>query len=179
MKDSQTIAVLAQLKANTEQLQKQGETFVHAMEQLEDRIDKRFEEVNQRFTEVNQRLTDMQAEIRDVRNEMRQLKNHKTDKRTSPTRLSVTMSDGTVVEHKHASDTFVEVIDRIGRRDVKKLDLIVNGQDLMSTSKDNQQRRKLGGYYINVGTSTEKKVSLLADIDSLLDVGLWVKIIPK
>ena len=55
------IAVLARLKANTEQLQKQGETFVHAIERLEDRIDKRFEEVNHRFTEVNQRLTDMQA----------------------------------------------------------------------------------------------------------------------
>ena len=67
----QAIAVLARLKANTEQLQKQGETFVHAIERLEDRI-KRFEEVNHRFTEVNQRLTDMQAEIRDVRSEMRQ-----------------------------------------------------------------------------------------------------------
>jgi predicted nucleic acid-binding Zn-ribbon protein len=66
----QAIAVLARLKANTEQLQKQGETFVHAMERLEDRIDKRFEE-------VNQRLTDMQAEIRDVRSEMCQLnQNH-------------------------------------------------------------------------------------------------------
>ena len=69
----QAIAVLARLKANTEQLQKQGETFVHAMEQLENRIDKRFEQVNHRFTEVNQRLTDMQAEICDVRSEMRQL----------------------------------------------------------------------------------------------------------
>ena len=32
----QAIAVLARLKANTEQLQKQGETFVNAMERLED-----------------------------------------------------------------------------------------------------------------------------------------------
>ena len=82
----QAIVVLARLKANTEQLQKQGETFVNAMERLEDRIDKRFEEVNQRFTEanhrfteVNQRLTDMQAEIRDVRGEMRQLNQHHID----------------------------------------------------------------------------------------------------
>lgn len=75
----QAIAVLARLKANTEQLQKQGETFVHAMEQLEDRIDKRFEEVNHRFTEVNQRLTDMQAEIRDVRSEMGQLNQNHID----------------------------------------------------------------------------------------------------
>ena len=89
----QAIAVLARLKANTEQLQKQGEIFVHALERLEDRIDKRFEEVNQRFTEVNQqftgmnqqftgmnqRLTDMQAEIRDVRSEMRQLNQNHID----------------------------------------------------------------------------------------------------
>ena len=68
----QAIAVLARLKANTEQLQKQGETFVHAIERLEDRIDKRFEE-------VNQRLTDMQAEIRDVSSEMRQLNQHHID----------------------------------------------------------------------------------------------------
>ena len=68
----QAIAVLARLKANTEQLQKQGEIFVHAMERLEDRIDKRFEE-------VNQRLTDMQAEIRDVRSEMRQLNQNHID----------------------------------------------------------------------------------------------------
>ena len=68
----QAVAVLARLKANTEQLQKQGETFVHAIERLEDRIDKRFEE-------VNQRLTDMQAEIRDVRSEMRQLNQNHID----------------------------------------------------------------------------------------------------
>ena len=73
------IAVLTRLKAHTEQLQTQGETFVHAIERLEDRIDKRFKEVNQRFTEVNQRLTDMQAEIRDVRSEMRQLNQNHID----------------------------------------------------------------------------------------------------
>ena len=75
----QAIAVLARLKANTEQLQKQGETFIHAIERLEDRIDKQFEEVNHRFTEVNQRLTDVQAEMRDVRSEMRQLNQNHID----------------------------------------------------------------------------------------------------
>ena len=76
----QAIAVLVRLKANTEQLQKQGETFVNAMERLENWIDKRFEEVNQRFTEVNQRLTNMQSEIRDVRSEMRQLNQNHIDR---------------------------------------------------------------------------------------------------
>ena len=96
-----------------------------------------------------------------------------------PTRLSVTMPNGTVVKYKHAADTFVEVIDKIGRRRVKNLDLKVNGTDLMSTSEDGQQRRKLGGHYINVGTSTKKKKNLLEEIDSRLNVGLKVEIIPK
>ena len=171
MKDSQAIAVLTQLKANTKQLQKQNETFVHAMERLE--------EVNQRFTEVNQRLTDMQSEISDVRREMRQLNNKPDDKPRPPTHLAVTMPNGTVVKRKDASDTFVEVIRRIGKKRVKDLNLKVNRKDLMSTSEDYQQRIKLGGYYINVGTSTDRKKRLLEDIASRLDVRLEVKIIPK
>ena len=95
------------------------------------------------------------------------------------TRLAVTMPDGTVIKHKNASDTFVEVIDELGRRKVKNLDLKVNGKDLMSTSEDDQQRRKLGGYLINVGISTERKKRVLEDIASRLDVELNVEIIPK
>ena len=74
----QAIAVLARLKNTTERLEKrldkqdetirqQGLTFFHALEQLEERMDKRFVEMNQRisdmqtdmnhrFTEVNQRI---------------------------------------------------------------------------------------------------------------------------
>ena len=96
-----------------------------------------------------------------------------------PTRLAVTMPDGTVIKHKNASDTFVEAIDELGRRKVKNLDLKVNGKDLMSTSEDDQQRRKLGGYLINVGISTERKKRVLEDIASRLDVELNVEIIPK
>ena len=62
-----------------EDLHRQGETFIHALERLENRIDKRFEEVNHRFIEVNQRLTDVQAEMRDVRSEMRQLNQNHID----------------------------------------------------------------------------------------------------
>ena len=99
--------------------------------------------------------------------------------KSPPTRLAVTMPDGTVIKHQNASDTFVEVIDKLGRREVKKLDLEVNGKDLMSTFKDDQQRHKLGGYYINVGISTERKKKVLEDIASRLDVELEVEIIPK
>ena len=175
MRDSQTIAVLEQLKANTKQLQKQGETFVHAMERLE--------EVNQRLTDMQSEISDVRREISDVRREMRQLNNKPgdkpDDKPRSPTHLAVTMPNGTVVKRKDASDTFVEVIRRIGKKRVKDLNLKVNRKDLMSTSEDYQQRIKLGGYYINVGTSTDRKKRLLEDIASRLDVRLEVKIIPK
>ena len=92
----QAIAVLARLKANTEQLQKQGETFVHAMERLEDRIDKRFEEVNQRIdqvrteisdvrTEMNQRFSDMTAEISKLnQNHIDHLSHHESRRDKSP-----------------------------------------------------------------------------------------------
>ena len=60
-----------------ETIKEQGETFFHALERLEDRIDKRFVEVNQRMgetnqridglrSEMNQRLSDMDANIRQL-----------------------------------------------------------------------------------------------------------------
>jgi len=68
----QAIAVLARLKANTEQLQKQSETFVHAIERLEDRMDKHFVEVNQRISEVRSELKTEMSEIRSELSKMNQ-----------------------------------------------------------------------------------------------------------
>jgi len=83
----QAIAVLVRLKTTTERLEKQidkqsenmrqiGETFFHALERLEDRIDKRLSdmqvETNQRFNEINQRLSDMQADTNQRFNEINQ-----------------------------------------------------------------------------------------------------------
>ena len=63
----QAIAVLARLKNTTERLEKQmdkqASTFFHALEQLEERMDKRFVEMNHRFTEMNQRISDMQTDM--------------------------------------------------------------------------------------------------------------------
>ena len=51
---------------NDKKIDKQAETFFHALERLEDRMDKRLSdmqsETNHRFTEMNQRLSDMQAD---------------------------------------------------------------------------------------------------------------------
>ena len=96
-----------------------------------------------------------------------------------PTRLAVTMPNGTTIADETAASTFVKVIDKLKRRDVKRLNLKVNGRDLMSTSEDDQQRLKLGGYWVHVDSSTDRKKRLLEHIASRLDVTLEVKTIPK
>ena len=76
----QTIAVLARLKTTTERLEKQfkkqGESFVHALERLEDRVDKRLVEVNQRIDQVRTEIGDVRTEMNqgftDLRGEMNQ-----------------------------------------------------------------------------------------------------------
>ena len=70
---------------NDKKIDKQAETFFHALERLEDRMDKRFVEVintmNQQISDVrseiagvrsdmNQRLSDMQGQIESVRDEI-------------------------------------------------------------------------------------------------------------
>ena len=70
-----------------ERIDKQGETFFHAQQRFEDRIDKRLSgmqaETNQRLSdmqgEINQRLSDMQGEIRDVRLELSKLNQNHID----------------------------------------------------------------------------------------------------
>ena len=62
-------------------MEKQGETFFHALERLEERMDKRFVEVNQQIvglrTDMNQQIAAVRDEIADVRSEMRLLnQNH-------------------------------------------------------------------------------------------------------
>lgn len=108
------------------------------------------------------------------------VKDHDADDgRNPPTQLDVTMPNGEKICCDDAASTFVEVINKIGRRKVKQLNLEINKKDLMSTSEDDQQRIKLGGYYINVGTSTSRKKTILEDIASRLGVSLEVEIIPK
>ena len=129
-------------------------------------------------------LRDILEEIKQLRLEMRSHFQNAPDDPPDPgprplTRLAVTMEDVITIKYKDVSETFVEVIDKLGRKRVRDLKLEVNGKPLMSTSEDDQQRRKLGGFYINVGTSTERKKRLLEEIASGLKADLKVEIIPK
>lgn len=101
--------------------------------------------------------------------------------RKSSTRLAVTMPDGTTIDDKFATDTFVKVIRELGIQRVKDLNMKINsGRDLISTSEaPDQQQRELDGHYINTTTSTKVKKDLLEEIASVFDVNLKVEIIPK
>ena len=48
---------------NDKKIDKQGETFVHALERMEERMDKRFVELNQRNGETNQRIDGLRSEM--------------------------------------------------------------------------------------------------------------------
>ena len=69
------------LEKQSEEIKQMGETFFHALQRLEDRMDKRLSdmqvETNHRFTEVNQRLSDMDANIRQLnQNHIEHLTHH-------------------------------------------------------------------------------------------------------
>ena len=90
---------------NDKKIDKQAETFFHALERLEDRMDKRlsdmqsetnhrFVEMNQRFTEMNQRLSDMQADTNQRFTEMNQrLSDMQADTNQRFTEMNQRLSD--------------------------------------------------------------------------------------
>ena len=89
--------------------------------------------------------------------------------------LRITMPDGHVICRRYGSDTFVEVIERIGieKVAVRCHHVRIYGIPLVATY-DNRRytTRKSGDYYIMVNTSTQKKVEILEQIAKLSDVEL-------
>lgn len=96
------------------------------------------------------------------------------------TRLVVTMPYGKKIDVPNASDTFVEVIRKLGKGKVKNLNKMYNNIPLISTS-DNPKytTRKLDKYFIITHFSTERKKRILEEIASDLDVNMKVEIVQK
>ena len=71
---------------NDKKIDKQGETFFHALERLEDRMDKRFVEVintmNQQISDVRNEISDVRSEISDVRSEIAGVRSEISDVRS-------------------------------------------------------------------------------------------------
>ena len=96
-----------------------------------------------------------------------------------PTRLAVTISNEPEIAHSNATDTFVEVIEKLGIERIKDLNKVYI-IPLISTSKHSRYtQRKLGQYYIMTQCNTKKKKELLEEIASDLGDTLKVEIVQK
>ena len=94
-------------------------------------------------------------------------------------KLRVTMSDGEVIDHHIAQDTFVEVIEKLGPERVIEVD--VKGV-IISTdpSTFNHERfKQYGNYYISINHGTPQKMDYLEKFARQLGIQLRIEIIEK
>ena len=90
----QTIAVLTRLKTTTERLEKQGEMFVHTIEQLDKRVDEARTEVSTQVEKqgemfvhamerlenrVDKRIDEVRSELSEIRSELSKLNQNHID----------------------------------------------------------------------------------------------------
>ncbi len=90
------------------------------------------------------------------------------------TRLAVTMPNGERIDHHNATDTFAEVIEKLGINQVGSV-----YPDLISTSKSSKYGYQVGQHYINNQTDTKDKKRILETIADKLGAQLKVEIISK
>lgn len=95
--------------------------------------------------------------------------------------LRVTMGDGTVYcDKKDATNTFCDVLQRIGLMRVRQLNIMPSGINLISTSKDeNRQQRLVDNFYIFTNRSTRQKADQLREIGHRLNMRMTVEVFEK
>ena len=95
--------------------------------------------------------------------------------------LLVTMPNGEKINHRRSSDTFVEVIEKLGIEQVKHLDIVVGKIPLIADfDVPDRSQRKSGQYHIMLNTNTGQKKKLLEEIASKLGEPLLkVKIVEE
>lgn len=100
--------------------------------------------------------------------------------RQAATVLEVTMPTGEKIAHSNASDTFVEVIQKLGIQQVKNLNKMLSGFALISTANHlTLTQHEVNGYYLVTHSDTKTKKGLLEEIARDLGVTLKVEIVPK
>jgi predicted type IV restriction endonuclease len=97
--------------------------------------------------------------------------------RAQKSNIKVTFTDGKVVFNKRASDTFTQVIERIGGERVQALNLRRNGVNLVEPSNSGKysQYPIKGGLFVMVHSSTSEKVKLLTEISNRLGLNLKIE----
>ena len=95
-------------------------------------------------------------------------------------RLVVTLpDDGILIRCQLATDTFVEVLKRIGLERVEGLDIEIAGIPLVSTTDyPDRPQRKVGEYYITMGLDPGNMRNKLGQIASELEISLYAELFP-
>ncbi len=97
-------------------------------------------------------------------------------------RLVVELPDhGVLIRCEIATDTFVEVIKRIGIERVKELEIKVGDNPLISTTQfpNPPAQRQVGEYYITMGMDPASMARKLRQIAKRLDITLYAELFPK
>lgn len=94
------------------------------------------------------------------------------------TALLVRFPTGDVVAEEKAADTLVEVIRRAGMERVEHLDIVVNGENIVSrTPSKRYYETSVPPFFIKTHSSTLAKKRYLEQISDALNLGLTVEII--
>lgn len=90
--------------------------------------------------------------------------------RTWNSGLLVTMPNGEKINHRRSSDTFVEVIEKLGIEQVKHLNIVVGKIPLIADfDVPERSQRKSGQYHIMLNTNTRQKKSSLRKLPQNLE----------
>lgn len=95
-------------------------------------------------------------------------------------RLVVTLPDkGILIRCQLATDTFVEVIKRIGIEQVEGLNMEIAGIPLVSTvDYPGRAQRQVGAYYITMGLAPADMGNRLRQIAHELEMPLYAELFP-
>lgn len=92
--------------------------------------------------------------------------------------LRIILPDGTLLEEKPAALCFARAIQALGVEKVMKLNLRVNGEPLISTTRSEKYNdTELERYFFRTHSSTKHKRDLLEDITRKLGVRLKVEVV--
>ena len=98
--------------------------------------------------------------------------------KSNQTHLRVFLRSRTI-EHRHAKDTFVEVLKMLGFKQVAALGKTVRGCQLVAQSagSDLYQQEQHDGWYITVHSSTKEKRNMLHEIAALLEEPIKIEVV--
>ena len=128
-------------------------------------------------------VKELSSLAKEINHRLRDIRSQKTarGRKAPPKRLRVEFPDGTVVCENKATDTFVQVIQRIGLERVSELPLRLSGCPLVSARKYESARtvRELDGYFIATHSSTEGKATCIQQIADTLQMDISVSVLDE